>query len=322
MILRSPYPDTPPAPAFALTADSWYSESTSDWPLASMGTARMGQATATEPYTLHALGGRTAKAASGQAPLASHEVYDTRTNTWSAGVALPAGRDRGFAGTTASGIHFASGRNPVNTSSYQQTHWVLSGGAWTAKADYPLAALNVGGYVHDAKFSGAGGENPGGAVIYANTYSYDPGPNTWSAGTNLPQARTGNWVGYSGSGLSFHYGGWTGSALSVRCFKQSGSAFTEAATGTPTVAMCAKVSETELLVAPAASGHPVRGAYRLNVTANTWATLASNTGPGNWEGSPAFIDGIFYVAGGEGPADTMNNKLLAYVRPEGANRPY
>ena len=169
--------------------DLWrYNPATDSWTsLASMPTAR-----ATEHMAayyngkIYVVGGRTASAP-GSGALATVEIYDIASNTWSAGTAMPAARSDAVAIEDCAKIYVFGGCDTGGVVKDTTFIYDIAGDSWSTGASMPQPRANP-----------AGGKCPDGIhviggwvgthALQTSHYVYDPTTDSWSTSIAIPTA--------------------------------------------------------------------------------------------------------------------------------------
>jgi N-acetylneuraminic acid mutarotase len=120
-------------------------------------------------------------------------IYDTTTDTFTAGPALPEPRDHLGAAGVGEQVVVIGGRTG-RIESHQSDTWILDQGAamWrsarampTSRGGFALAQLGARLYV-------LGGEGSGvGSGVFADVEAYDPASDTWTVDAPMPEPRHG-----------------------------------------------------------------------------------------------------------------------------------
>ena len=118
------------------------------------------------------------------ATLATAEVYDTATDTWSRGPDLPVAVNHAMA-ATLDGVLYVAGGNDGRGPSDQVAR--LDGGRWRRLAPLPQGRQAGGLVALDGRLYLVGGMVDGG--LAADTQVYDPGADRWSPAPGLPTPR-------------------------------------------------------------------------------------------------------------------------------------
>ena len=125
-------------------------------------------------------------------------VYDTEADAWTAGPPLPAARGAGAAALLGRTIHFFGGAERASDGTTlvdRADHWALDLDAveagWQPRAPLPDPRNHLGGAALDGRVYAVGGQHGGNDTTgnSATVSVYDPGADTWTAGTPLPEAR-------------------------------------------------------------------------------------------------------------------------------------
>jgi N-acetylneuraminic acid mutarotase len=150
----------------------------------------------TDNVAVLAVGGRV-HAIGGEARTA-HQVLDAALGAWASAPASPAIRFASAAAVLNGRLHLVGGWNYSNTASNSvDTHDVYDPATSTWSAAAPLATRRnaAAAAVVDGKLYVIGGRAPGirasDQTSLASVEVYDPATNTWRAGPDLPQARSG-----------------------------------------------------------------------------------------------------------------------------------
>jgi N-acetylneuraminic acid mutarotase len=127
--------------------------------------------------------------------------YDTLTNTWSAGPALPAARGAGAAAIVGRAIHFFGGLthayhswDPVTVD--QREHWILQlgnqGAGWKPAAPMINPRNHLAGISFNGKVYAIGGQHlwDEEAGAQSEVDVYDPATDKWTQLASLPLARS------------------------------------------------------------------------------------------------------------------------------------
>ena len=118
------------------------------------------------------------------ATLATAEVYDTATDTWSQGPDLPAAVNHAMA-ATLDGVLYVAGGNDGRGPSDQVAR--LDGGRWRRLAPLPQGRQAGGLVALDGRLYLVGGVVDGG--LASDTQVYDPAADRWSPAPGLPTPR-------------------------------------------------------------------------------------------------------------------------------------
>lgn|GEM_PF-1481427 len=119
------------------------------------------------------------------------QIFNTTTNTWSTGPALPVARDGGAAVLVNNKIHFFGGLMP-NRRTASSAHYMLDlnnhTAGWTLRAAMPDPRNHFAAVRLNGKIYAIGGQynHDGPRSEAAQVDIYDPATNTWSDGVNLP----------------------------------------------------------------------------------------------------------------------------------------
>ncbi|GAB2963491.1 hypothetical protein GCM10027048_35620 [Hymenobacter coalescens] len=172
--------------AFLVTPQLPQARSISAWAtVASMATARGQHAAVALNNKIYVWGGYLDNG--NATPIASMEIYDAATNTWSAGASLPTAT-RGHAYTVGrNGMLYSFGTIPGTTSTNACYRYNPATNAWTSIASIPS-------YSFQAKAStGPDGRIYviGGSLNSNDVRIYDPATDSWSVGAPLPTGRNG-----------------------------------------------------------------------------------------------------------------------------------
>jgi non-specific serine/threonine protein kinase len=116
--------------------------------------------------------------------LATAEVYDTATGSWSRGPDLPLAVNHAMA-ATLDGVLYVAGGNDRQGPSTQVAR--LEGNGWRALAALPQGRSAGGLVALDGRLYLVGGVVDGG--LAADTQVYDPGADRWSSAAGLPTPR-------------------------------------------------------------------------------------------------------------------------------------
>jgi N-acetylneuraminic acid mutarotase len=122
-------------------------------------------------------------------PVTNHVwIYNATTDSWSAGVSLPAARGAGALVRVGRKLHFFGGVDAgINDSG---THWVLDlrGGTWKVAASLPNPRNHLGYVNYQGKIFAIGGQHQLDEANGNDTsvHVYDPSTNAWHAITSLP----------------------------------------------------------------------------------------------------------------------------------------
>ena len=156
-----------------------YDPTNNSWEtLNSMSVARQGVASAVLNGKLYAIGGQG---------VASVEVYDPLTESWSSGVALPSEVNHGTAITVGVKIYLIGGRNSSDKNINQVLCFDPSTNQWQAKASMPTARNGVKLVWFDNQIWAIGGYD--GSDKINKVESYDPATDSWQVETSLNQFR-------------------------------------------------------------------------------------------------------------------------------------
>ena len=114
-------------------------------------------------------------------PLDTMQIYNTTTNTWSAGMTLPAARS-GVATATFNGlVYVIGGYNPVGTGHTEVYIYNPGTNSYTTGAPMPAGQGNVAGVLFNGEIYVVGGGTAPGAQ-----YAYNPTTNMWRTIPPLP----------------------------------------------------------------------------------------------------------------------------------------
>jgi MYXO-CTERM domain-containing protein len=146
---------------------------------------------------IHYIGGYT-----GGNPVATHNIYNPVTNSWSTGAALPEAKRAACWATLADGRPMVMGG--FSTGQLSSVHIYNSNNTWTTAPNLPqghgwYCAATRGA---DGRVYVFGGEGAATALSI-----YNPGTNSWSAGAALPAGRLGHGAGLLSDGRILVFGG-------------------------------------------------------------------------------------------------------------------
>lgn len=164
--------------------------------VADMPTARAGFGIAVLDGKIHVVGGRTGNAPGAGTPLATHEVYDPASNTWSTKAPLPFAVGDNYATTAVGGrIYVFGGFETCITGlclSDRTQIYDPSTGSWSSGTPMPTPRSNAIAGVLSGHPIVIGGNTIVGIGIGSakrNTVEiYHPDTNTWETGPNKPTA--------------------------------------------------------------------------------------------------------------------------------------
>jgi hypothetical protein len=121
-------------------------------------------------------------------------IYNTLTNTWSAGPSLPAARGAGVMVAVGSTLRFISG---VDSKRVDQTeHWVLDtnnlAAGWTNAASLPEGRNHVAAVVLNNTIYVVGGQlgTNDATGPKSDVFAYHPSTNAWTSVASLPKKRS------------------------------------------------------------------------------------------------------------------------------------
>ena len=131
----------------------------------------------------------------------SVHVYDTRTNTFSAGAPMPAGRDHGAGGIAVAGgrIYLAGGVHDGTTVPWFDAYDPATD-SWSRLPDLPQRRDHFHAAVVDGKFWAIGGRISSSATRVGHNQAFDLATGRWTTGlAPLPTLRAGFAVAVFGS---------------------------------------------------------------------------------------------------------------------------
>lgn len=158
-------------------------------------------ATATDGSRIYVMGGY----ASGV--MASNQIYDPTTDTWSQGAQTPEPTNYAMAAATALGIHLMGGEGTRGELSSHRVYHPDTD-TWSVLADIPIAIDAAATWVHEGRIYLIGG-GLGGAAVSSAVYMYDPALNRWSTRAPMPTARFSPGIAWYEGELVLS-GGWAG----------------------------------------------------------------------------------------------------------------
>ncbi|MBI4727901.1 MAG: hypothetical protein HY775_00120 [Acidobacteria bacterium] len=167
-----------------------YNPVTNTWATkAPMPTARAGIGVAVVGRKIYVAGGRTGKFYADCCALATLEIYDTATMTWTAGPPMPTARANVYS-TVAIGsrIYVIGGYNPATSTMYA-TMEILDTATmtWSTGSAMPTARMNAGAGVCEGHIYVFGGTRIGSTTI-SIVEEFDPVTGTWTTAASMPAA--------------------------------------------------------------------------------------------------------------------------------------
>ncbi|MDL9998877.1 kelch repeat-containing protein [Variovorax sp. J22P240] len=193
--------------AYEIAADRWVA-------IAPLPRPRGAAAAVVMDGAIHLIGGAS-EPASERASVGWHEVYDPKTDRWSARKALPGARDHVGCVSHNGQIHVIGGR--FNTFEYNtDLHhaYLPARDTWELRSPLPTARSGHGLVVYRGRFYAMGGEGgilvsgvPRQAKVFGQMESYDPSTDTWQRHAPMPTPRhavgaavIGDWIYVAGGG--------------------------------------------------------------------------------------------------------------------------
>lgn len=192
-----------------------YDVATNAWtPIAPLPRPRGAAAAVVLDGAIHLIGGAS-EPASERASVGWHEVYDPKTDRWSARKPLPGGRDHVGCVVHTGAIHVVGGR--FNTFEYNtDLHHVYlpDRDTWEMRAPLPTARSGHGLVVYRDRLFAMGGEGgiltggvPRQAKVFGQMESYDAASDSWQHHAPMPTPRhavgavtIGDWIHVAGGG--------------------------------------------------------------------------------------------------------------------------
>lgn len=227
-------------------------------------------------------------------------VFDTATETWSAGAALPAPLHHANVAVVDDTIYLVG---HLAGTGFAARGDVLAGPPWTARTAMPAGTERgaaVAGVV-DGRIVVAGGLR-GGATV-ADVSAYDPGLDAWDdALPDLPAPRD-HACGAAVDGIFYVIGGRAGGAIAADVFAFDGAAWTtRAPMPTARAGMACGVVDGRVIVVggegnPAASSGVFPEAEAYDPATDTWTALDPMPTPRHGMGAAA-VGATLYVPGG------------------------
>jgi N-acetylneuraminic acid mutarotase len=179
--------------------------------LTDMPTARGGASVQVIDGRAYVFGGMDAAGAS----MASMDVLDLATGTWTSGTPMATPRDNPGSAAIDGRLYVFGGRTrnaptlpDVGTLATVEVYDPI-GDLWTAAADMPTGrrAMSVV-VVHDEVLV-MGGESTAGGETFVANQAYDPATDTWDVLVDMPVGRHGAVAGRIGNGIYVAGGGTT-----------------------------------------------------------------------------------------------------------------
>ena len=196
-----------------------YDPATQSWSDgAPLPTPRGALAVAVVDGRIHAIGGNASQSglpahehgtAREDLSVATHEVYDPATNTWTRLPPMPTPRNHLGAATLAGRIHAVGGR--VESELELTTHEIFdpATGAWSTGPALPTGRSGIAVVAHDGKAYVFGGETvtQSSSKTFNEAERYDPTGNRWERLPPMPTARHGLGAAAVGDGIYVISGG-------------------------------------------------------------------------------------------------------------------
>jgi uncharacterized repeat protein (TIGR03803 family) len=252
---------------------------------------------------IYVVGGTT----TGSTVIATNQVYNVATNTWTTAAPLPTAITDG-AGAVVNGIFYViggyNGTNVVNT----VYAYNPSTNTWTSKATMPTARASIGSAVQKGLIYVVGGVNGDGHTRLSTVEAFNPATDTWTTETSLPVGKSEVSVGLvsttivaaDGYTLSADTGDNEGYNASTNTWKSLAS------DPTPRHDSCYGVISGLMYIAGGGLS-PMTTNESYSVSSNSWKTLSpmpvATTAPGSaiWSGQ------LYCFGGGDSTAPTGGN---------------
>lgn len=257
-----------------LVHDSWGSSAAMPTPLRyPAGVGAIGS-------KIYVVGGIT----TGGTLIATNQVYNTLTNTWTTAAPLPTALANGT-GAVVKGILYVIGGGSASTVVDTVYAYNPSTNTWTSKTNMLTARASIGSAIRSGVIYVIGGVNGDGVTRLSANEAYNPGTNTWTSETSMLVGKSEVAVGLLGSTI-VAAGGYTtsGDTGDNEGYNSTTNSWNPLATeGTPLHDSCSGVVNGILYVAGGGLS-PQSTNQSYNLTTNKWSPLSSmpvaTTAPG------------------------------------------
>ncbi|NVJ05659.1 HYR domain-containing protein [Myxococcus sp. AM001] len=247
------------------------------------------------------------------------ELYDPAANTWTATGALNFPRNGHTASLLPDGrVLVMGGSNAARDAQPISELYDPATGTWTATTSMAIGRENsTATLLPSGKVLTAGGytSNPS-LTFYAETETYDPGVQAWSAAGTLGGPRVDPLMALLPTGRVLVAGGrdGAGAALASASMYDGTTNVWSAAAGLSTAradATATTLASGEVLVVGGANaGGTLNTAERYTPDTNTWSPAASLTGARHLHTATRLPDGRVLVVGGQDGADVLASAEL------------
>lgn len=292
-------------------------DAASTWtPRAAMSPARYAHAAAVLNGRIHIVGGVSSPSCTF---LASHDVYDPSSDTWTASTEAPMSVGRVHPRLVALGgfLYVMGGASGCGVDLKSAQRYDPGTNAWTPLPDMASPRIGFGAAAAAGRIFAIGGVFPSGSGGFLNLVeSYDPATNAWTSEPSLPQAFSEGAFGVI-NGIIYVAGGRTdGGASSLQTYAfdplNSGAGWVTKATmpaGSGRIGIGSAVSGGKLY-AIGGSGAGLQSRVDIyDPITNSWSLGTPLPSP-RTELAGASVDEQIYALGGFGAAALTENLLL------------
>ena len=252
---------------------------------------------------IYVVGGTT----TGSTIIATNQVYNTMTNSWTTAAPLPVALTDGT-GAVVNGILYVIGG--YNGTSVVNTVYAYnpSTNSWTSKATMPTARSSIGSAVKSGLIYVIGGVNGDGVTRLTENESYNPATNTWASKAPLLVGKSEVSVGLAGTTIlatdGYTTSGDTGDNEGYNATTNIWKGL--ASDPTPRHDSCYGVINGLMYIAGGGLS-PMNTNESYNVTSNSWTGLSPIPVATTAPGSATYNGQLFCFGGGDSTLPTGGN---------------